>query len=680
MERPPLKTMAYKATAEEVQRWYSLMFTTRLLEERASKYIRLGKGWSYLARCAGHEGIQVALGLAFRAHKDFLFPYYRDMGTTLAAGLTPLEIVLNGLSKATDVCAGGRHMSNHFGKPAMGIQNVSSFTGNHSLHAAGVARAIKTYGSDAVALCSQGESSTSEGFVFEAFNGASREMLPVIFVVQANGYGISVPTSQQTANPVVVNNFSGLKNLLILTCDGTDVFDSMRAMKQALEHVHAGNGPVLLQANCVRMGAHSNSDAQELYRSPQELKEAERQDPLARLKEAALSLGLMDDATRVAIENAATAAVDQACAEGEAAPDPDPSTVDRFVLPDPWIPPPVSRTAVAGNSEKLREAINRTLIEEFHHNPHTYLWGQDVASKDKGGVFNVTKGMLQLFGPTRVFNAPIAEDFIVGTANGMCRFDPRIVTVVEAAQFADYLWPAMEQVMEASHEYWRTNGQYAPNMVCRLASGGYIGGGPYHSQNMEAVLSKMPGLRVMVPAFADDAAGLLRTAMRSRGVSFFLEPKYLYNRPEARGPNMGSQWAIELGKARLRREGQDVSVITYGNAVHLALDAAARLQQDHGIRVEVLDLRCLVPLDEEAIATTVRKTGRVLVAHEDHLFGGMAGEIAASIAEHHFQWLDAPVKRLGSHNTPVPFSRILENGTLLQSQQIYNAVLELARF
>jgi 2-oxoisovalerate dehydrogenase E1 component len=680
-EAPPLNVKAYKATAEEVRRWYRIMFTTRKLEERASLYIRLGKGWSYLARCAGHEGIQTALGLSFRANKDFLFPYYRDMCTNVAAGLTPYEIVLNGLSKKDDVCSGGRHMSNHFGKPSIGIQNVSSCTGNHTLHAAGVARAIKYYGSDGVALSSQGESSASEGYTFEALNGASREQLPVIFVFQANGYGISVPTSEQTANKIVGENFRGLKNLKLIVCDGTDVFDSTRAMKEALEYVKSGAGPALVNAECVRMGAHSNSDSQDLYRSKDEIRAAELLDPLARLKTAAVAGGFVTAAELEKIEAEVVAAVQEGSDRGDAAPDPDPSTALEWNLPPAFVPGPQNNGVDTGlKPERLREAVNRTLLEEFRHNADTFLWGQDVASKEKGGVFNVTKGMLAEFGNKRVFNAPIAEDFIMGTANGMCRFDPKIHVVLEAAQFADYVWPAMEQIVEMTHEYWRTVGQFSPNVVCRLASGGYIGGGPYHSQNDEAILTTFPGCRVVVPAFADDAAGLLRTSIRSKGVTFFLEPKYLYNRPETAGPNLGSDYAIPFGQARIRREGTDVTVISYGTTVHFALDAAAKLATE-GISVEVVDLRCLRPLDEDTILASVRKTSKVLIVHEDRLFGGLGGEVAAIISEKAFRYLDAPVRRLASKDTPaVPFSKILEGGVLVQPEQVYAAIKDLAAY
>ena len=676
---PPLRTDACgPVSADTVVAWYRLLYQTRQLDERASRYIRRGMGWSYHARCAGHEGIQIALGLSFRANVDFLFPYYRDTGTNLAAGVPPYEMFLNGLSRDADPCSGGRHMSNHFGKPSIGVQNVSSCTGNHALHAVGVARAIKTYGTDGVAFSSQGESSASEGYCYEAFNGASRERLPVIFVLQNNGYGISVPTSQQTANTVVADNFVGLKDLLVERCDGTDVFDATRAMRAALAHVRAGKGPAMVHAACVRMGAHSNSDAHELYRAPEEIEAAQKFDPVARLR--AHVLKLVDEAQIARMEAEVEAELDREAARAEEAAKPAPESVHLFVVPPQADLSSLDTRAPEGEPvEKLREAITRTLIEEFRANPDTYLWGQDVASKEKGGVFNLTKGMLPEFGEKRVFNAPIAEDFIVGTANGMSRFKKDIRVVIEAAQFADYVWPAMEQIVETGHDYWRSKGQFAPNIVCRLASGGYITGGLYHSQNVEAVMSHLPGWRVVYPAFADDAAGLLRTAIRSEGPTFFLEPKFLYNRAEAKAPKTSSTYAVPFGVGRVRRSGTDVSIITYGNTVHMSLRVAEKLAAD-GASIEVFDLRSIKPLDEDGIVASVRRTGKVLIVHEDHMFQGVGGTIAALIADRCFMDLDAPVKRVAALDIPIGFSPILEQATLPSEADIERATRELLAF
>jgi 2-oxoisovalerate dehydrogenase E1 component len=668
--------------------WYRLMHLGRALDEKAARYLKMSKGWSYHAPCAGHEGIQLALGATFRPGKDFLFPYYRDLMTVLAAGITPEEIILNGLSKETDVAGGGRHMSNHFAKPSLRIQNVSSCTGNHSLHAVGVARAARRYGGDEIAYYSGGESAASEGYFYEAVSGACRERLPVVFVLQNNGYGISVPVHEQSANTNVSDNFRGFRNLLVLTCDGTNIYDSWRAMQEAAAYAGGGRGPALVHAECVRIGAHSNSDRHELYRTPEELAEARLRDPFLRFRAHLLQHRLLEERELDAIEHDNLKAIDAAAAAAEAAPEADPAGVMLHLFPDDTHVCPVTdegftaatAAAGAGGAFTLREAVNETLREEFRRNPNTFLWGQDVASHAKGGVFNVTKGMLQEFGNERVFNAPIAEDFILGTANGFCRYRDDIWVVVEGAEFADYFWPAMEQLVETTHESWRTKGQFSPNIVIRLASGGYIQGGLYHSQSIEGALAALPGLRIVMPSFADDATGLLRCAMRTRGLTLYLEPKYLYNHPWSKTPRPAAEACVPIGRARVRREGGDLVIVTYGTPVHLALQAADRLAREEHIGVEVLDLRTLLPYDTDAIGRSVRKTGRALVLHEAGRTGGFGGEIASYIGEELFRDLDAPVRRLGSKDIPVGFAKPLEQATLVNADDVYRAARDLARY
>lgn len=657
---------------DTLKQWYTLAHMSRLIDNQASIFIRQSKGWSYLAMCGGHEGIQLALGLSFRANKDFLFPYYRDQLTCLAAGISPYEIMLNGLSRKDDVASGGRHMSNHFAKPEIQIENVSSCVSNHTLHAVGVARAIKYYKSDAIAFASFGDSSSSEGYVYEAMNGASREQLPVVFIIQNNHYGISVPTEEQTANYVVSENFRGLKNLKIFNCDGKDFFDSRRAMDEAIAYVRSGEGPAIVHADCVRMNSHSNSDRHELYRSPEELADMQKLDPLHKFRSFLVEERIFSEDEITAIENDNKNIVDEAAAKAEAAPTPDPATAMDFVTPEP-IQVEETPTPDGEPTEKILQAMNRVFHEEFRHNPDTFLWGQDVASKDKGGVFNATKGMQQEFGRGRVFNAPIAEDFIVGTANGFSRWHDNVRVVIEAAQFADYVWPAMEQIVETSHEYYRSNGQNCPNIVIRLASGGYIGGGLYHSQTVEGIMANLPGVRVVVPSFADDAAGLLRTAIRSRGITFFLEPKFLYNQIFAQSPKTDENHFVPFGKARVRREGQDVTIVTYGTPVHWSLRAAGKMA-DKGIHAEVIDIRSIVPLDMETIKRSVQKTNRVLVVTENQATGGFSGEIAARITQECFEYLDAPVTRVCSADCPIPFSRILEAAVLVDEAKIAHAI------
>ena len=661
--------------------WYSLLVLGRKLDDRAPNYLKQAIGWSYHAPCAGHDAIQLAIGQVFTMGEDHLFPYYRDLVTCLSAGLSAEEIILNGISKGTDLASGGRHMSNHFAKPEWNIHNVSSCTGNHVLHAVGVARAMKKYGHKGVAISSQGESSVSEGYCYEAINGASCEKLPVIFVFQDNGYGISVPKSDQTANEFVADNFTGFKNLRIIHCDGKDVFDSMNAMAEARKHAIEKMEPVIVHARCVRIHSHSNSDKHELYRDEKELAEAAGQDPLKTFQEVMLSNKLLTKKEMEAVEEEAKALMLAAHKAAMGAPDPDPESIYDYVLPEPYAAEkyPEGVHTEEGEPIKFIDALNSTLKAEFRHNPDTFIWGQDMANKDKGGIFNVSKGMQQEFGIERVFNGPIAEDYILGTANGLSRFRKDIRVVVEGAEFADYFWPAMEQLIECSHDYWRSNGAFVPNVTIRIASGGYIGGGLYHSQNIEGSLTPIPGIRIVVPAFADDAAGLLRTCMRSSGPSVFLEPKSLYNAKQAMTV-VPDDFEVPFGKCRVRREGTDLTIVTYGNTVHHSLEAAEKLAQEDGASVEVVDLRSLSPLDEEGILASVKKTNRCLVVHEDKVFGGFGGELVSLINEKAFEALDAPVKRVGSTFTPVGFNRILERAILPNTDKVVAAVRELLAY
>ena len=665
-----------------LQKWYHLMVLGRILDEKAPNYLKQAIGWSYHAPYAGHDGIQLAIGQVFNRENDHLFPYYRDLLTNLSAGLSAKEIILNGISKAQDVNSGGRHMSNHFGKPEWNIHNVSSSTGNHTLHASGVARAIKYYEGKGVAISSQGESSVSEGYVYEAINGASTEELPVIFVFQDNGYGISVPKRDQTANRKVANNFLGFKNLRVIHCNGKDVFDSMNAMTEAKNWVTQNQKPCIVQANCIRIHSHSNSDRHDLYRNEVELNYVREYDPLTKFKRLLLRYERLTVEELNSIEETAKEEVKAAHQYALHSPDPDPNSIYDFVYATAYqstkYPEGLQLDPEAGTRKKLIEAINETLKAEFTLNPDTFIWGQDIANKEKGGIFNVSKGLQKEFGKKRVFNGPIAEDFITGTANGMSRYNKKIRIVVEGAEFADYFWPAMEQFVEMTHEYWRTNGQFAPNVTIRLASGGYIGGGLYHSQSIEGSLVCFPGIRIVYPSFADDAAGLLRTSLRSEGPTLFLEPKALYNSPNASAV-VPDDFEVPFGKSRIRREGKDLTIITYGNTTYLSLQAAEKLAKE-GYDVEVVDIRSLIPLDKEGIMNSVKKTGRALIAHEDKVFGGFGGEIASILSEEAFEFLDAPVRRIGSTFTPVGFNRILEAAILPDINRIYDSALSLLKY
>jgi len=667
-----------KTEKDTLARWFYLLVLGRTLDDRAPNYLKQAIGWSYHAPYAGHDGIQLAIGQAFDRSTDHLFPYYRDMLTAISAGINAEEIILNGISKETDISSGGRHMSNHFAKPNWNIHNVSSCTGSMTPQAAGVARAMKKYKHKGVVISSEGESSVSEGYVYEAINGASNEQLPVIFVIQDNGYGISVPKADQTANRKVADNFTGLKHLRIIHCNGKDVFDSMNAMAEAKDWAIKNQKPVIVQANCVRIHSHSNSDRHDLYRDDYELNYVSEYDPLGKFRRMLIRYNRFTPAELVEIEEKVKQEVKEAHKKALAAPDPSPDSIFDFVTPRPYQSEkyPQGIHSFDGPKKKLIEALNETLKAEFRQNPDTFLWGQDIANKEKGGIFNVSKGMQKEFGKERVFNAPIAEDYIMGTATGMTRWNKKIRVVVEGAEFADYFWPAMEQFVGATHEYWRSKGQFSPNVTVRLASGGYIGGGLYHSQNIEAVLTTFPGVRVVCPSFADDAAGLLRTSMRSEGLTLFLEPKALYNAPAAATP-IPDDFEVPFGKARIRREGKDLSVFTYGNTTHFCLEAAEKIEKETGAGVEVIDLRSLSPLDKDTLLASIKKTGKALIVHEDKVFGGFGGELSALIMEEAFEFLDGPVKRVGSTFTPVGFNRIFEKAILPNTDKILAAIREL---
>lgn len=456
----------------------------------------------------------------------------------------------------------------------------------------------------------------------------------------------------------------------------------MNTMDAAKEHAIKNSEPVIVHANCTRIHSHSNSDAHELYRDENERHCVRLSDPLERFRIQLIHSKKFAATELEELDKQAKKDISAAHKKALVAPDPDPSTIFNFVTPEPYVSeqyPDGIHDGKNGESLRLIQALNSTLKSEFRKNPDTFIFGQDMANKDKGGIFNVSKGMQQEFGINRVFNAPIAEDYILGTANGMTRFNDKIRVVVEGAEFADYFWPAMEQLVDSSHDYWRSNGQFAPNVTIRLASGGYIGGGLYHSQNIEGALTTFPGLRVVYPAFADDAAGLLRTSIRSRGLTLFLEPKALYNDPSAE-TIVPDDFIVPFGKARIRREGTDLSIITYGNTLPMCLKAANLIKEELNKDVEVVDLRSILPLDEEAILISVKKTNRVLVVHEDKVFGGFGGEVAALISDKAFKDLDAPVIRIGSAFTPVGFNRILEKAILPDIEKIVDGIKEVLNF
>jgi 2-oxoisovalerate dehydrogenase E1 component len=681
---------------------YRLMLLSRRLDDEEIKLKKQNLIYFQISG-AGHEAILVAAGKALRGGSDWFYPYYRDRALMLTLGMTPLEMLYEAVGAAADPNSGGRQMPCHWGLKRANVVSQSSPTGTQFLQAVGCAeggrllalmRSLKErppFQEDEVVYVSAGDGTTSEGEFWEAINSAATGALPVLFLITDNQYAISVPVEAQTPGGDIGRCMSSVPGLRVMRVDGTDPLASYQAMLEAAQHMRAGKGPVLLHAMVIRPYGHSMSDDEQSYKPPREREEEAKRDPILTYPKYLIREGL---ATQEAIEQIQKD-VDAEIAEAEAAalkaakPKPE-SIYDHLYSPtvDPTSSAFDAEPRFEGQPETMVTLINRCLKDEMARDPRIVLFGEDVADATregnlesvpgKGGVFKVTYGLQKQFGKDRVFNSPLAEANIVGRAIGMAT---RGVKPVVEIQFFDYIWPAMMQIRnELSMLRWRSNGDFSCPVVIRVAIGGYLQGGSiYHSQSGESIFAHCPGLRIVFPANAVDANGLLRTSIRSDDPVLFLEHKHIYRQPYAKGPYPGPDYTIPFGKARVVREGTSISVITWGATVNRALLAAQRLESE-GISVEVVDLRTLLPFDREAIGRTVEKTSRALVLHEDVLTGGFGGEIAAFIGEHHFDSLDAPVRRIGATDTPVGYAPDLEAAILPQVDGITEAIRALARY
>ncbi|HXR96486.1 MAG TPA: dehydrogenase E1 component subunit alpha/beta [Terriglobales bacterium] len=700
---------------ERVLELYRVMQLSRRLDDRELVLKRQQKIYFQISG-AGHEAITAVAGDLLRPGYDWVYPYYRDRALCLRLGVTPTEMLLEAVGSSDDPASGGRQMPSHWGHAKYNIVSSSSPTGTQYLQAVGCAEAGRYLNrhanvaewleknphpqtvsrhADEVVLVSSGEGATSEGEFWEALNGACREKLPVIFLIEDNGYAISVPCEVQGAGVSLSRLVENFPNLSVLRCDGCDIFSSHEAMSQALKHCRSGNGPALVHAQVVRPYSHSQSDDERSYRPESERAEDAARDPILRLRkhivENKLATAKAVEALDAEVEAEVVAAADAALA----APIPGPETIYNFVYSpdvDPASDRFASQPATAADDAKpltMVDAINTVLHEEMERDPRILIFGEDVADctreanlgqvKGKGGVFTVTKGLQRAFGADRVYNSPLAEASIVGRAIGIAT---RGLKPVPEVQFFDYIWPAMMQIRdELSTMRWRSNGAFASPVVLRVAIGGYLTGGAiYHSQCGESIFTHMPGLRVLMPSTAVDACGLLRTALRSEDPVLFLEHKRLYREPFNRGPHPGRDFCIPFGKARVARPGTDLTVVTYGAVVQRAVQAAEKLAHEQGANVEVLDLRSLAPYDWEAVAESVKKTSRVIVAHEDVLSFGYGAEIAARIADELFESLDAPVRRVAAKDVYCGYQPVLEDATLPQASDLYDAIAALLRF
>ncbi len=705
---------------------YRLMVLSRCVDDREILLKRQQKIFFQISG-AGHEALQVGAALAMRPGYDWFFPYYRDRGLCLALGVSPADMLLQAVGAATDPASGGRQMPTHWSSRTLHIVSTSSSTATQVLHAVGCAEAGRYFSrhpeaaaraqgdyrafrdvdfqGDEVVFTSLGEGSTSQGEFWEALNTASNQKLPVVFCVEDNGYAISTPVEVNTPGGNISRLVANFPNFHFAEIDGTDAEASLRAFQEAVAYCRAGLGPALVHGHCVRPYSHSLSDDDKLYRSSAEREADGLRDPLARMRMRLLREGILTEEQINALEHSLNLEAAEAAERALEAPLPKPSDITLHVYSEDLDPtssafateeveapgshPGRSASSKGSAPHTMADLINACLHDEMARDPRILVYGEDVADasrsealtevKGKGGVFKLTAGLQTAFGAERVFNSPLAEANIVGRAIG---YAVRGIKPLVEIQFFDYIWPAMHQIHnELALMRWRSNGAWASPVVMRVPIGGYLTGGSiYHSQSGESIFTHIPGLRVVFPSNALDANGLLRTAIRCDDPVLFLEHKRLYRETWGRAPYPGAEFAIPFGKAKIVRPGTDLTFITYGALVPRALQAAEQAHRKHGIDVEIIDLRTLNPYDWEAIATSVRKTSRVIMAHEDMLSWGYGAEIAARIGDELFQDLDAPVRRIGSMDTFVAYQPLLEDVILPQPDTILQAIVDLRAY
>jgi len=673
-------TIDQHSDSEFLIKAFRLMYTSRRVDDREILLKRQNRIFFQIS-AAGHEALQVAAGLALRPGHDWVYTYYRDRALVLALGVTPLDMLLQSVGAAQDPASGGRQMPSHWGSSKLNIVSGSSPTGSQYLQSIGCAEAglYLEPESDRITLVSSGEGATSEGEFWEAISAASLRNLPVIFLIQDNGYAISVPAEYQTPGGNISHMLSGVPNLWRREVDGTDFAASYQVMKEAVAHCRARNGPALVHAHLVRLYSHSFSEDDKSYRTAQEREKEAALDPIVTFPQQLIENGILD---RHALQRM-THEVDQEIQEVTAVALEAEPPAPNSALANLYSPHQLNFESVerfSGEPKTMVDLINCTLAEEMRRDPNVVVFGQDVADcsreaslcevKGKGGVFKVTAGLQTEFGSRRCFNSPIAEAAIVGRAMGMATAGMKPVAEI---QFFDYIWPAMMQIRdELANLRWRSNGDFSCPVVLRVPIGGYLNGGSiYHSQCGESTFTHIPGLRVVMPSNALDACGLLRTAIRSDDPVLFLEHKKLYREPYNRSPHPGADYTIPFGKAKIVKPGSALTVITYGALVQKSLLAAIQLERKNPeYSLEVIDLRSLSPYDWEAIRISVEKTNRVIVVHEDTLSWGYGAEIAARIADELFSSLDAPVRRVGALDTWVGYHPQLENAILPQVEDV----------
>ncbi|MES2178082.1 MAG: dehydrogenase E1 component subunit alpha/beta [Gemmatimonadota bacterium] len=680
---------------------YRTMLLSRRIDDKEIQLKRQNKIFFQISG-AGHEAILCAAGFVLKPAYDWFYLYYRDRALCLTLGMTPNEMLYEAVGAAIDPSSGGRQMPSHWGHKDYNIVSTSSPTGTQFLQAVGSAEAslraklldiTEGFERDEVVLVSTGDGTTSEGEFWESLNTASNLKLPIVYLVEDNGYAISVPVEVNTAGGSISKLVASFPDLYVQEVDGCDLLASHAVMQKAVDYARARKGPALVHAKVIRPYSHSLSDDEVLYRPADERDLDAARDPLVQFPKWLVAEGHATEADLAAIAEEVDAIVLAATDDALAQPQPGPETIEQFVY-SPDVDPTGEQfdteddPQFAGNETTMVDLLNACMKDEMRRDPKILIFGQDVADvsreqhlgkvKGKGGVFKVTWGLQKEFGSARVYNTPLAEATIVGRAIGLALrgFKP----VVEV-QFFDYIWPAYMQIRdELATMRWRSNNAFSSSVVIRVTYGGYIRGAIYHSQTGASLFTHCPGLRVICPSNALDANGLLRTAIRCEDPVIFLEHKHLYRQTYNKAAYPGPNFMIPFGKARVVREGSDVTIVTYGATVQRAFAAANQMQEERGVSAEVIDLRSLSPWDKERVYESVKKTSRVIVAYEDSVSWGYGAEIAARIADDCFAWLDAPVKRVASTDTFVGYAPQLEDAILPQVETFKRAIAEILKF